>query len=43
LPFELDLMTQSQPAVGAKPVRIDRGLADGSYGLDLGSLYAGRA
>jgi HD-GYP domain-containing protein (c-di-GMP phosphodiesterase class II) len=43
VPFELDLMTQSQPAVGVKPVRIDRGLAEGSYGLDLGALYAGRA
>jgi HD-GYP domain-containing protein (c-di-GMP phosphodiesterase class II) len=39
-PFELDLMTQ-QAALGRKPIRIDRGLADEAYGLNLAALYAG--
>jgi HD-GYP domain-containing protein (c-di-GMP phosphodiesterase class II) len=41
VPFEMDLMRQSQGAIGNKPVRIDRGLADGAYGLNLAALYAG--
>jgi HD-GYP domain-containing protein (c-di-GMP phosphodiesterase class II) len=41
VPFEFDLMTQSQPAIGSKPIRIDRGLADGAYGLEMAALYAG--
>ncbi len=39
-PYEIDLMMHSQEAVGGKPVRIDRGLADGAYGLNLAELYA---
>lgn len=41
IPYEMDLMTQPPPRAGRKPVRIDRGLADGAYGLDLAALYAG--
>ena len=41
VPFELDLMTQSQNSIDSKPIRIDRGLADGAYGLDMAALYAG--
>jgi HD-GYP domain-containing protein (c-di-GMP phosphodiesterase class II) len=40
-PYELDLLTQSQSSVDGKPIRIDRGLAEGAYGLDLAALYAG--
>ena len=41
VPYEFDLMTQSQDTLHSKPVRIDKGLADGAYGLDLAALYAG--
>jgi hypothetical protein len=41
LPYELDLMTQPHGPVGSKPIRIDKGLADGEYGLNLAALYAG--
>jgi HD-GYP domain-containing protein (c-di-GMP phosphodiesterase class II) len=41
MPFELDLMTQAHGPVGSKPIRIDRGLAEGAYGLNLSALYAG--
>lgn len=41
IPFELDLMTQSHGPVGSKPIRIDKGLSDGAYGLNLSALYAG--
>jgi HD-GYP domain-containing protein (c-di-GMP phosphodiesterase class II) len=40
-PYELDLLTQSPASVNGKPIRIDRGLPEGAYGLDLASLYAG--
>jgi HD-GYP domain-containing protein (c-di-GMP phosphodiesterase class II) len=40
-PYEMDLMTQSQGSIDSKPARIDRGLPDGAYGLDLSALYAG--
>ncbi len=41
VPYELDLMTQPQGVVGGRPIRIDRGLTDGTYGLNLAALYAG--
>lgn len=41
MPFELDLMTQAHGPVGSKPVRIDRGIGEGAYGLNLSALYAG--
>ncbi len=39
-PYEIDLMTQPHNGLGEKPIRIERGLPDGAYGLNLAALYA---
>jgi hypothetical protein len=41
-PFERDLFKQAAIA-GAKPLRIQRGLAAGTYGLNLQDFYADEA